>query len=179
MAESLLADPAARALLRTTRVCLAPQPNPDGVVHGRCFGNGAGVPIPHDWTKPLSERTVEGKALWNYLASDPPALVGQFDFAPATTRLSDWPRPLTVDIYNPVSVELHARLGAMSGETGLFPRDRRDPAILQITHHAAKEWGCPVFHYRFVGPITSPERARQRARLVLQTAIDVLRERRS
>lgn len=176
MARELLTTSRWQAALERFRVCLVPQPNPDGIVHGRCYGNSLGQPIPLDWLKDPADHTHESRAMWAYLASGPLALAGQFDFAPATTRLTDWPRPIAVDIYHPRSAEIHARLAALSGEPGLFPRDRRDPAEQQITHHAARQWQCPAFCYRYAGLVTSPCRAEQRAIQVLEVALDSILE---
>lgn len=174
MARAILFDPSFATWRDRYRICLVPQPNPDGIVQGRCFGNAEGQPIPLDWTRPEEERTPEGRALWAYIASAPLTMFGQFDFAPATTRASDWPRPLAVDIYDPTSVALHVRLAEMSGETGLFPKDRRDPAHLQLAHHVARQWRVPVFSYRYCGPTTTPSRAEHRARHVLEAALEAL-----
>jgi hypothetical protein len=174
MARALLSDPALRPYLDQFQVCLIPQPNPDGIVHGRCFGNGSGRPMNMDWTQPPGAQLPETTAIWNYLKSAPPALVGQFEFAPVTTRRSDWPRPLSIDIYNPTSVALHDRLAEISGEGGGFAKDRRSPANLQIAYHAARQFGCAAFAYRYVGPTTTPKRAEARAVQVIETVLETL-----
>lgn len=165
-----------RELAKSFTICLVPQPNPDGIVAGRCLGNSLGQSLYYDWNRPVNERSREGQLLWDYLSAGPLAMAGQFDFAPVTTRLSDWPRPLSVDIYNPVSVELHHRLAERSGELGSIAKDRREPAQQQIVHHAAAEWDCAAFAYRFVGSTTTPERAEHRARQVLETALSTYLE---
>ncbi|MFO0947818.1 MAG: M14 family zinc carboxypeptidase [Planctomycetota bacterium] len=176
MARALLTDPTLSSLMEDTHVCLVPQLNPDGIVHGRCFGNVQGAPLGSEWVLPSDQRSPETAATWNYLSERPLTLVGQFEFAPATTRLTDWPRPLAVDMYNPASVVIHRRLAALSGEFGLFSKDRRDPANLQLSHRAALEFDCAAFAYRFVGPTTTPLRAEHRARQVLRIALEALRE---
>lgn len=175
MARDLIKDPRLAPLLEDVQVCLLPQPNPDGIVHGRCYGNAQGLPLGSEWVLPHGQRSPETAAVWNYLSAHPPTLIGQFEFAPATTRLTDWPRPLAVDMYNQASVEIHRRLAALSGEFGLFAKDRRDPASFQLSHRAAMEFDCAAFAYRFVGPVTSPSRAEHRARQVLRIALEALR----
>lgn len=158
--------------LESYQIHLVPQPNPDAIAEGTCPGR----PFGKDWSRVLDEPRGEAAMLWRYLEAQRPVLVGQFEFAPATTRLSDWPRPLAVDMYNRISVAIHDRLAELSGSGGQYAKDRRDPPRQQLAHHAARNWNCAAFAYRYVGPTATPARAEHRARRVLDIVLQTLRD---
>jgi len=169
--------------LEEYRLCFVPQTNPDGIVLGRCNVNAleelAAFAFEEGGATEESPREV--RVLWDYLASRPPAVYGDFHFL----RLPNHPMPkayfLSPDIYESperarAAIELNERLIEVSGGAPSLIVELDDELWQGLaTYQAAATLDAVSFLYQYTGPRSSYQGAQIRGPEVMRAALEVCR----
>jgi len=179
-----MAELATSGDFRAPEDCLlsfVPQPNPDGIVWGRCNVNAADdVPVFGFLQAAQGDACpVEASVLWQYLSRRRPEVFIDFHFL----RLPNHPvpKPYVFDpaIYSDDDTRgragrLAQELIALSGCERPYKVALGDAMWQRLaTYQAARVWDSVSFLYQYTGPQTSHTGAQQRGRAVMQAALEI------